>query len=392
MVPDTADLDPDGDVTLILQDPGDFLNGRRSEASGDASSAGVTTPDSDHPLRSSSLRVRRKTIDLRASSKHLALASPVLKTFLKEGFREGQELQDHGRTQCSLENDHPLAMLILLKIFHGRFSQVDNRIDLDVLVGIAVLVDKYDCFESVVPFVELWCGALRDTVPSVLNDETLEWLTIYRVFKKSKELKRLTKIAVLESYGELETDSLHICDLLGTVIPPYPHIRLKGLDAIDDQRQYILRMGIQNLKEFMSLYQEPKIDVACPRRLGNTCDALVLGSFTRGLIDHGLYPFPKPPFRGMSVKCLERRLEKLPITSLCREMEFSGIQFSTADRANEKCGLETTRQRICVNLRQHVKGVGSPDKDNRLSQDSVGDADFKRFSARYRSSIYGSKG
>jgi hypothetical protein len=83
------------------------------------------------------------------SSKHLILASPVFKVMLQDCFKEGQTLRSGGFLDLLLPDDDPAAFCILLDIIHGRNRKVPREIDMGLLAGITILVDKYQLQEVV---------------------------------------------------------------------------------------------------------------------------------------------------------------------------------------------------------------------------------------------------
>src|SRR3954466_2087820 len=93
--------------------------------------------------RSSSISSGGET-RMHVSSKHLTLASPVFHAMLKRSvFKEGIDLAAGGTVEIPLPDDNPAAFGILLWMIHGKFSQVQRKVDLKLLAKIAILVDKY---------------------------------------------------------------------------------------------------------------------------------------------------------------------------------------------------------------------------------------------------------
>ena len=156
----------------------------------------------------------RKMI-LQVSSKHLMLASPVLKTMLRPSFREGQELLNTGRLELSLDDDDPVALLIFLNIIHGRNRNVPKCVDLKTFTHIAIFADKYECKDAFLLLIDPWCDALKETIPEAFNETLLSWMCISRIFGRSTELRQLTRIAIVQTTEKMETE-LPMVGILGT--------------------------------------------------------------------------------------------------------------------------------------------------------------------------------
>jgi hypothetical protein len=83
-------------------------------------------------------------VHIRVSSKHMIMASPVLRSMLEDGnFKEGEALRSNGSVEIPFPEDNPDAFLILRKIIHGITRQVPREVDFEMMNEIAILVDKY---------------------------------------------------------------------------------------------------------------------------------------------------------------------------------------------------------------------------------------------------------
>jgi hypothetical protein len=89
-------------------------------------------------------------VQMRASSKHLILASPTFRTSLSSGtYSEGRILQIEGNLAVLLPDEDPDVMIILLNIIHGLSSKVPRRVDLNILSRLAVAVNHQHMHEAV---------------------------------------------------------------------------------------------------------------------------------------------------------------------------------------------------------------------------------------------------
>lgn len=81
---------------------------------------------------------------MRVSSKHMILASSVFEAMLQPGrFKEEIDLDSNGKAEIPLPDDDSEPFVILLDIIHGRPRKVPRVVNLHLLSGLAVLIDKY---------------------------------------------------------------------------------------------------------------------------------------------------------------------------------------------------------------------------------------------------------
>lgn len=88
-------------------------------------------------------------VKLLVSSRHMILASRVLKAMLRGPFIEGQTLRESGEFEIALSEDDTIAFIILMDIVHGRTSRVPRTVTLNLLTTLSLLVDKYELLEAV---------------------------------------------------------------------------------------------------------------------------------------------------------------------------------------------------------------------------------------------------
>ncbi|KXH56878.1 hypothetical protein CSAL01_06126 [Colletotrichum salicis] len=90
------------------------------------------------------------------SSKHLALASRCFSAKLSGPWIEASVKHIDGCYHMDASDWDPEALLILMHVIHGKTRSVPRQIDLEMLAKLAVLVDYYDCHEV----IELYCSEL----------------------------------------------------------------------------------------------------------------------------------------------------------------------------------------------------------------------------------------
>ncbi|KAF7903596.1 uncharacterized protein EAF01_006645 [Botrytis porri] len=359
-------VDPGGDLVLLLNPT--IRNSSKSDSSSSAnpvatgskmirSLQGEISETSQHeptPIYSDHILV---------SSKHMSLASPIFKAMLQGGFREAITLKEIGRLEVPLPDDHPAAMKILINMIHGRMNSIPLRIDLKLFTWIAILVDKYRCAEVIGPYPSIWKMDLQDWTNS--SSDVARWLCIAWQFELHEEFLRATKLIQLQSTCDLETTIAKLRYNL-----PIPK---KVTDKIEMCRQEGIRKAVKFLENFITMYQKsdnrctartiPEIEYkdttrrdlygsyGYPRRpiddqskqisflnydevvsYRRDCDSMLLGSLTKSLIEHGLFPLPPSPYTSWSIKYLRQRIELLEASSLCsRLLETSVVRHDVID-------------------------------------------------------------
>lgn len=95
---------------------------------------------------------------IRASSKVLSLASPVLAAmFSPSRFSEGTALSSWNPPEIYLPDDDPEAVSTFCHLAHFRgYHGNQARPSMDQLISIAIFCDKYDATSALNPWSELW--------------------------------------------------------------------------------------------------------------------------------------------------------------------------------------------------------------------------------------------
>ncbi|KAI9654618.1 MAG: hypothetical protein M1829_000904 [Trizodia sp. TS-e1964] len=198
---DFLDFDPDGDVVLILNYCSVDWNNLASleeEEEDDDDKDTDSEPHDDTEME--------QKLHVRASSKHLKLASPVFRAMFRAEFREGAMVDSGASPNISLLDDDSIALLIILCVIHGHTKILPHQINLSLLAQIAVLADKYNLESYLSFFANLWIEQLKSNMPTSLTTKAFKWLTISWVFKRPSEFEIVTKIAVRESKWRLDND------------------------------------------------------------------------------------------------------------------------------------------------------------------------------------------
>jgi hypothetical protein len=210
-MPDYVEFDPDGDITLLLPSENEDTAEKTEETDkpNEVEETQETNTKDAHRLQSPTNDddiTRPLEVRMRVSSKHLILASSVFQVLLRGSFGESQALRSAGRAEFQLPDDNAHAMEIILNIIHGRFRKVPRDIDSRTLTRISVLIDKYCLHEATEVFTDMWFENLKANPPRTFTDELMSWMCISWVFRKSVSFEAVTKIAMRESEGKIESD------------------------------------------------------------------------------------------------------------------------------------------------------------------------------------------
>ena len=147
-----------------------------------------------------------RIIQFQVSSRHLALASPMLKAMLctAGAWSEAQKDED-GLYQISAKDWDETAFSIVLHVLHCQYSKVPEDVDLETLTKIAVIVDYHQLHEAMVLVSRTWLGTFKKAkLPTELNRELCLWLTVASVFREAGIFKSLTRIAILNAWKDMD--------------------------------------------------------------------------------------------------------------------------------------------------------------------------------------------
>jgi hypothetical protein len=150
------------------------------------------------------------SIEMKVSSRHLILASPVFKKMLKGQWHESAALLSRQPVQLPIEDWDADAMCILMNIIHGKTRRVPRSIDLIMLAKMSVLVNYYDCLEVVDLFSNMWIRDLEKSMPKTYCKDLILWILISHVFRRARLFKTATHRALEYSTGPLQTMGLPI--------------------------------------------------------------------------------------------------------------------------------------------------------------------------------------
>lgn len=154
--------------------------------------------------------------DFIVSSGALRLASPVWSTMLDP---EGHFAESRGG-EMSLTDDDPVAFLILMRVAHMQFNQIDAVISYKTLLALAKICDKYDTVTLIRPWVDQWLEpyALEAPYKSYWGFEGLAFIawTLGKPELFWDAAQSLVANVTFDSNGNL----MHQGELVDSIMPP----------------------------------------------------------------------------------------------------------------------------------------------------------------------------
>ena len=195
-------FDPDGDLLLVLSTPlKKTAPPPHPESYFDSTTTDILIFDVTDindvfsPGSPETPQANQQIVHLLLSSKHMSLASPVFKAMLGENFKEGQYLRANGKVEIPVDDD-PAAFVILANIVHGQLCEVPLKLDVDTLLGLVIVADKYQVREVTEFFCQTWFRELENDVPIDYSKPAyvMKWLAIAYVSRNAKTFKHLTHL------------------------------------------------------------------------------------------------------------------------------------------------------------------------------------------------------
>ncbi|EKJ74412.1 hypothetical protein FPSE_05419 [Fusarium pseudograminearum CS3096] len=214
-------IDPNGDLVVVLKDPNTYwvvpeVSVRENPVGSQAGHLLRDTTDVDTPKMPSGLgdSVEAPTeVRFRVSSRHLTLASVVFDKMLngpwkesasvstrsspKDGYttapeddvQDSKDMDEPGPPvdpstpspplirEVSAEGWNAQALLTVLKVIHGQCSGISRDVSLTFIAQVAIIVNYYQCAESVSFATELLYYP-KYKKPEVYNKKAIMWLFI----------------------------------------------------------------------------------------------------------------------------------------------------------------------------------------------------------------------
>lgn len=172
------------------------------------------------------------------SSKALSLGSPVFAGLFKPHFEEGKKTEQGELPEIPLGDDDAYSTEILLRVLHHQNGEQSHNLSAKTLAALAVLCDKYDCFDALQAWIAYWFSslqALRD--PSVELGHLLLAASMFRSSKYFAEVSTRS-LKELRPSDHLSWDHEQSLELLPTKLHgSSPYVSLKGQDILTSFRR-----------------------------------------------------------------------------------------------------------------------------------------------------------
>ncbi|KAJ5183240.1 hypothetical protein N7492_000856 [Penicillium capsulatum] len=229
----------------------------------------------------------RSCFRIQVSAKHLMLASPVFKKILTGGWKESITYFQQGSIEITAESWDIEALMILLRVIHGKYHHVPRKLTLEMLAKIGVIADYYDCKETMYFLTDMWILNMEENIPTEPSRDLMLWLWIAWFFELPSQFKLSTSIAMSQSEGWI--------DMLGLPIPD---------NIIDSMNKYRER-AINNL--IVVLHETRNAFLHGARGCCFECRSIMYGALTLQMQSVKLLsPKPEAPFPDLSYNYLVR--------------------------------------------------------------------------------------
>lgn len=148
------------------------------------------------------------------SGKHLGLASRQFQRMLTGPYSEAKK-DAWNLHQVTASDWDPDAFRILFDVIHGYHRDVPRSLSLEMFAKLVVVVDYYECHESIDIYIDIWLKNLERELPKVYGRESMLWMLISWVLSRADTLQSMAHLALQYSSKLIEVLDLPIpADLL----------------------------------------------------------------------------------------------------------------------------------------------------------------------------------
>lgn len=151
-----------------------------------------------------------QTVSFLVSSAHLKLSSKYFNTLLSDRWSGARDPTAGGLITIAVDDCKPHTLLLILNIIHGHTRKIPRQVSLDQLTEFTAAVDFFQCVEVVELVAQMWIETLKPQVPAQWSAMIPTWIMISSVFNNREILSRVSKIAMEEGTGPLQTNGLPI--------------------------------------------------------------------------------------------------------------------------------------------------------------------------------------
>lgn len=247
------------------------------------------------PSKSSKSPIEKRFV---CSKKHLTFASHRAAKIFSSGFKEATK-QDDGFHHWKLdETFDDKAFDLVLNIIHGKTREVQQRLDPDMLVAVASVVDDLQCHDALNFYGRGWISSLpglfSTTIPSEMNKTLVQYVFSSFVFEYERLFEDSTKAAIRFNNGSVPMFDLPIrANIPSKTFSETQRLELMREGHIEKRRLAVLGNLVNALKSLENSLLEGKL--GC----NSGCTAMLLGALIQGMKAAGLYPprvSPQFPF------------------------------------------------------------------------------------------------
>lgn len=290
-------------------------------------------------------------IHFQVSSAHLKAASRYFQKAFDGKFKESQPGSD-GLLRVDASGWDTKALLIVLRIIHGQNRQVAKAVDLELLAKIAVIMDYYDCHETLDAWAELWLYRLKDRFILLhrLDRDLVLLLLVSWVFGWANEFKLATKIVLRESKGPLHTLGLPIPEAItckfSAILSIIKPLINEAIAALNTQRLETIRRIGSALGVLVAHLQ------ADPPPCSFECASMNLGALSRQIHNKKLLYYASSWFLSLDGQNV--------ISTMGAARTIQSPNWSCMDRRGPFCHLNPVVQKKMDDL-ENVEGFNLED-------------------------------
>nr|CEG03052.1 unnamed protein product [Fusarium pseudograminearum CS5834] len=250
----TYEIDPGGDIELVLKSPykqqivpiikyKDDENYRVSMFDGDGDYvfensylvgryAVFNIEEEDHAMEEDGQETNTANsrsdelieVRMRVSSRHLILASRTFRTMLEGPWSENlsrASQSQSGPVQIETSDWDAAALAIVLDAIHGRYKDIPKYVGIGLLTRIATIVDYYECHECLQLISDIWMADVYEGhgVPDTFCKNSLLWLYSSWVFSKRDIMDSISRMLLQETWGlsHIKLKDLPLGQILGLI-------------------------------------------------------------------------------------------------------------------------------------------------------------------------------
>ncbi|KAK2016471.1 hypothetical protein LZ32DRAFT_79684 [Colletotrichum eremochloae] len=229
-------------------------------------------------------------------SKTLSRSSPVMKQIILEGYVDED-------ITIYVYDEQTAAMQLLLEIIHGDFRKVPQRLELDDLHDLVIIMDKYDTLSFTCPWVREWVAGVRSSEDYAKLLSVAWALGDIELFNTASV--RLIETSTINKKGDLvinSNTSTRISSHTDANLVPHEDLLVEATtpliptNVIERMATERARLISATVAPYLRLYEELRrgncecrfVAHHARKTASPRCRALALGSLVQGFLDMGI--------------------------------------------------------------------------------------------------------